>query len=60
MENIREEKSELLVNIDVPLPNLNEDEDKQLNYAQNPSVNNVCENVVEGLRGTCKSNLIIY
>ena len=43
MENIQEEKSELLVNIDEPLP-LNEDEDKEFNYAQTPSVNIVCEN----------------
>ena len=44
MENIQEEKPELLVNIDEPLPNLNEDEDKEFNYAQTPSVNIVCEN----------------
>ena len=54
MENIQEEKSELLVIIDEPLKNLNEDEDKEFNYAQTPSVNLVCENdtanLVENIR----------
>ena len=44
MENIHEENSELLDNNDEPLPNFNEDEDKEFNYAQNQSADNVCEN----------------
>ena len=44
MENIHEEKSEFLDNNGEILPNFNEDEDKEFNYAQNQSVNNFCEN----------------
>ena len=38
MEDLQEDKPELLDNNDEPLPNSNEDEDKELNYAQNQSV----------------------
>ena len=38
MEDIQEEKPELLSNNDEPLQNLDEDEDKEFNYAPTPSV----------------------
>ena len=44
MEDLQEDKPELLDNNDEPLPNSNEDEDKELNYAQNPSVDIIGEN----------------
>ena len=44
MEDLEEDQPELLDNIDEPLPNSNEDEDKELNYAQNPSVDIIGEN----------------
>ena len=44
MENFQDDKLELLDNINEPLQNSYEDEDKDSNYAQNPSVDNIGEN----------------
>ena len=44
MENFQEDELELLDNINEPLPNSNDDEDKDFNYAQHQSVDIIGEN----------------
>ena len=63
MENFQEDELELLDNINEPLPNSNDDEDKDFNYAQNPSVHIIGENdksdeIMQSLEDVKTKNLL--
>lgn len=63
MENFHEDKLELLDNMNKPLLNSNDDEDKDFNYAQNPSVHIIGENdqsdeIMQSLEDVKTKNLL--